>query len=155
MSREAVKIAKLLRRVGQDTEAPVELFRMTAALLRARQPLPDGLADYIAGALAHAAADFEAAPGKRIEEGRIERLSYALGMTRNAGRPRADVPAFDVMLTVGQFGDALSENVLSKALAEAHGVSLSTARKHIKAAKVKLAAIREGEGRSSVRQSEN
>jgi CubicO group peptidase (beta-lactamase class C family) len=143
MDREAARIAKLIRRVGSDVDAPAELLAVAAEYLAAGKPMPDTLADYLARAFRRAAAIIEAVDGKRPEELRIATLAHALGMTRNEGRPPANVSKFDVALTVAVHGHDVSESELAKALASAYGVSETTARKRIKEAKAKIA-----EGRS-------
>lgn len=139
MDREAARIAKLLRRVGSDVDAPAELLGIAAEYLKAREPLPDAIADYLANAFRRVASTVEGEDGQRIEDERITRLTHALGMTRNEGRPRANVSRFDVALTVAQFGDQKSETELAKAVAEIYGVSTSTGRTIVKEAKAKIA----------------
>jgi hypothetical protein len=147
MDREVARIAKLLRRIGSDIDAPAKLLAIAAEYLKDREPLPDALADYLARAFRHATAIVEADAGQRVEDARIARLAHALGMTRNEGRPRADVSKFDVALTVLVHGDDVSETEMAKVLAETYGVSRSTARTRIKEAKAKIAEGRELLGR--------
>jgi hypothetical protein len=139
MDRKAARIAKLLQRVGSDVDAPAELLGVAAEYLAAGKPLPDALADYLARAFRRAAAIVEAPDGKRPEDVRIAALAHALGMTRNEGRPRATISKFDVALTVAVHGEDVSEGEMATALADAYGVSETTARKRIKEAKGKIA----------------
>lgn len=139
MDREAARIAKLLNRIGSDVDAAAELLGIAAEYLKAREPLPDAIADYLAHAFRRAAGTVEAEDGQRIEDARIARLTHGLGMTRNEGRPRANVSRGDVALTVAHFGDQVSETELAKAVAETYGVSKSTGRTIIKEAKAKIA----------------
>lgn len=147
MDHEAARIAKLLRRVGSDVDAPAELLGIAAEYLKARKPMPDALADYLARAFRRAAATVESEDGRRAEDVRIVRLAHALGMTRNEGRPRANVSRGDLAMTIGHFGGDVSETELAKAIAEIYGVSESTARTRIKEAKAKIAEGRELLGR--------
>lgn len=146
MDRDAARIAKLLQRVGSDVDAPAELLGVAAEYLAACKPMPDALADYLVRAFRRAAAIVEAPDGKRPEDVRIAALAHALGMTRNEGRPRAAVSKFDVALTVAVHGNDVSETEMAKALADAYGVSETTARKRIKAAKTKIAEARKSIG---------
>jgi len=139
VDREAARIAKLLNRVGSDIDAPAELLGIAAEYLKARKPLPDALADYLANAFRRAAGTPETDDGQRVEDARIARLAHALGMTRNEGRPRADVSRGGIAVAIAAFGDDVSESRLASAVAETYRVGKSTARTRIKEAKAKIA----------------
>lgn len=137
------RIASLLRDVGTNLKAAHELQLIAANYLKSREPLPDDLADYLANAFMYANSQGSDEYGRRTDGDRIVRLAFALGLTRNEGRPRIPISKFDVALSVVLFGDTLSETLLKRELAKAYGVSESTARNRIKEAKLKIAEGRD------------
>ena len=137
------KIAELLRRVDNDPHAAAELLTVAADYLKAREPMPDALADYLAHAFRRAATAPQPGDGKRIEDERISRLAEGLCLKRREGRPRAKIPKGDVALTVAVFGEDQSETKLKTDLAAAHDVSTGTALAHIKKTKAELVEARE------------
>ena len=140
------RIIELLRRKGRgDVHAPAELLAIAAACLKAREPLPDALADYLASAFDEAASAPEAKNGGRIEDDRIARLAQALGMKRPANRPRANVPKGDLVMRIVTSPDE-TEGKLKRAVSDEYGVSASTARSRIKEAKAGI-----DEGKAHVR----
>lgn len=139
------KIAELLRRVDNDPHAAAELLTVAADYLKAREPMPDALADYLADAFRQAARTKPPKNGKRIEDERINQLAHGLYMKRRpeGGRPPKDVPKGDVALTVAVFGNTESQTELSKAVRDAtkgteHEIGLSTARTRIQDAMSEL-----------------
>lgn len=137
------RIAELLAKSAGDVHAAAELLGIAAAYLKGREPMPDALADYLANALALTAKTPEPVDGRRIEEARIARLTDALGLVREVGRPAKYVSKNDVLRTLLTFANVIeTEAEVKAALCEAYGVSTTTARTHIKEAK---AVIAEGE----------
>ncbi|MBU0556677.1 MAG: hypothetical protein KKD64_15380 [Alphaproteobacteria bacterium] len=139
MTDDEACIGELLQRIGIDLAAANELQRIAARYLKARELMPDELADYIAHAFIHANAATDNADGRKVVQDRIARLAHGLGMSRNEGRPRVPVSKFDLALTVAQHGEVFSETTLKRTLARAYGISESTARTRIKEAKRKVA----------------
>ncbi|UZT80737.1 hypothetical protein OF113_12045 [Ectopseudomonas chengduensis] len=137
------KLAELLRKVDNDPHAAAELLAVAADYLKAREPMPDALADYLAHAFRRAATAPQPGDGKRIEDERISRLAEGLCLKRKEGRPRAKIPKGDVALTVAAFGETVSETKLKADLAAAYDVSTGTALARIKETKAALVEARE------------
>ena len=143
--REA-HVTVLLRKVVSDPNAAAELLTVAADYLKAREPMPDALADYLADAFRQAARTKPPKNGKRIEEERINQLAHGLYMKRRpeGGAPRKGVPKGDVALTVAVFGDVVSETKLKAELVAAykgteHEIKPSTALNRIKETKAEFA----------------
>lgn len=132
------KIAELLRKVDNDPHAAAELLAVAADYLKAREPMPDALADHLADAFRQVARTKPPKNGKRIEDERINQLAQGLYMKRKDGRPRAKISKGDVVRTVAAFGEAVSETKLKTDLAAAYDVSTGTALSHIKKTKDEL-----------------
>lgn len=143
------KIAELRRKVVSDPHAAAELLTVAADYLKARKPMPDALADYLADAFRQAARTKPPKNGKRIEDERINQLAHGLYMKRRpeGGRPPKDVPKGDVALTVAVFGEDVTETKLKAELAEAykgteHEIKQTTALNRIKETKAELSEAR-------------
>ena len=103
------KIAELLdgRHIPTPQEA-AELLGIAADYLKAREPMPDTLADYLANAFRRAASTPQhddsrnSGEGKSIEDERISRLAEGLCLKRDTcGRPRKEIAKTkDVMVKV-------------------------------------------------------
>ncbi len=137
------KLAELLRKVDNDPHAAAELLAVAADYLKAREPMPDALADYLAHAFRRAASAPQPGDGKRIEDERILRLADGLCLKRKEGRPRAKIPKGDLALTVAEFGETVSETKLKADLAAAYDISPGTALSRIKETKSDLVEARE------------
>jgi hypothetical protein len=132
--RIEVRIAILLRRAaGQndDPEAASKLLGYAAAYLKARQPMPDALADHVANAFEAAATTPEGADGALIEHSRIDALLRGLRLKRSNNRPAHVVPRFELAMLIHAAGDK-SETKLKKIVADRFGVGESTALSWIK-----------------------
>jgi hypothetical protein len=139
VDREAAGIGKLLLAKGRgDMAASVELLAVAAEYLKARQPLPGALADYLADAFAFAVAASDNGEGRKVEHARADRLTTRLGLKRPANRPRAIMPVHDLMLTVAQYRTK-SDGELVAAIVETYSVKESTARTWLKDTRAKLA----------------
>lgn len=93
-------------------------LRHLAKLLRARQPIPDDLADFIAAAV-------EATEGKDIEDRRkAKAFTDELGLTA-LNRRKIEIPLQEVQIE-RDFGDDPSQNKLASRLAEIYSVTPST-----------------------------
>ena len=93
-------------------------LRHLAKLLRARQPIPDDLADFIAAAV-------EATEGKDIEDRRkAKALTDELGLTA-LNRRKIEIPLQEVQIE-RDFGDDHSQNKFASRLAEFYSVTPST-----------------------------
>lgn len=122
-NREA-HVTVLLRRIGADSEAAAELLAMAAECLKAREPMPDNLADYLARALSRAASTYR--------DERVSQLGNDLGLTK-VGATSKQVNPIDVAVMI-EGGE--TETQLKSKLSKEHGdISESTALKHIKKAK--------------------
>ena len=93
------KIAELLdeRHIPTPQEA-AELLSIAADYLKAREPMPDALADYLAHAFRRAASTPQhddsrnSGEGKAVEDERIARLIEGLCLKRDTcGRPRKEI----------------------------------------------------------------
>jgi hypothetical protein len=93
-------------------------LRHLAKLLRARLPIPDDLADFIAVAV-------EATEGKDIEDRRkAKALTDELGLTA-LNRRKIEIPLQEVQIE-RDFGDDPSQNKFASRLAEHYSVTPST-----------------------------
>jgi|GEM_PF-3888879 len=141
------KIAELRRKVDNDPHAAAELLALAADYLKAREPMPDALADYLADAFRQAARTKPPKNGKRIEDERINQLAQGLYMKRKDGRPRAKISKGDLALTVAVFAEDVTETKLKAELAAAykgteHEIKPTTALNRIKETKAELSEAR-------------
>jgi len=86
-------ISELLRKVVNDPNAASELLAVAADYLKARESMPDALADYLADAFRQAARTKQPKNGKRVEDERINQLAHGLYMKRSpeGGAPRKEI----------------------------------------------------------------
>lgn len=141
MTDNEARIGALLRKKRNgDVAAAVELLGIAAAYLKARQPMPDDLADYVADAFAGAAAISQGENGRRVEDDRTAALVRMLGLKRSANRPAKPTPDGAIIAAIAMHGDRISETQMAKALTRTTDIRESTARTRIKTAKARVAA---------------
>jgi hypothetical protein len=124
----------LLDRAPFEPEAAARLLAIAADYLECGERMPIGLRAWLAEGLRAGAAAQGSASGLPVEHARAASMATALGVVRKAGAPTKFISWRDVRRTVWQYGDRVSETTLAKALSEAYGVGLTTARKRIKEA---------------------
>lgn len=152
--KNEAKLAELLRKVDNDPHAAAELLAVAADYLKAREPMPDALADYLADAFRQAARTKPPKNGKRIEDERINQLAHGLYMKRRpeGGRPPKDVPNGKVLAGLMIYGDKVEEEQgWRKKLADEHGVSKNKAKAVIQKARAELPKV-EAEARENTRE---
>lgn len=141
MTDREARIGALLRKKRDgDVAAAAELLGIAAAYLKARQPMPDALADHVAAAFAGAATISQGESGRRVEDDRIAALVRRLGLKRSANRPAKPTPDGAIIAAIAMHGDHISETQMAKALTRTTDIRESTARTRIKTAKARVAA---------------
>lgn len=125
MNKSERRVETLLRRIGKDAAAAVELLEISAACLEAREPLPAELAD-------HLAKSFRVAVASDRGE-RVRLLGDELGLTTIGAAAKPVEPRRVAELLVQYEG--LSETALKAKAAKMFDVSPGTALKHVKKAK--------------------
>lgn len=141
-SNNETKIAELLRNVVADPHAAAELLAFAADYLKARERMPDALADYLAHAFRRAATapppndKRNSGKGKPIEDERIARLVEGLCMKRESGAPRKEVSKGKIIAGLMIYGDeAEHEQGWRKKIADENGMTKNTAKARIQEAR--------------------
>lgn len=130
-------IRSLLNRVGVEASAAVELLTIAAEYLETGKPMPEPLAKFLARSFNDAMAERSA--------DRANALVVALGLAAPAkdGRPPlSNIPKKPLTVSLAVYGDEIQEGELAKELAKEFGVSVSTARRRVKATMAKIAEAR-------------
>lgn len=129
------KARALHERVGFDPAAAVELLSLVADCFDAGECPPAQTRVWFAKAVRAMAGVEPSEDGEQpVEHMRATKLATELGIVKRPGPPSKFVSRTDVRRLVQSYGD-VSETKLSRAVAEAYGVSVGTARDRVKAAK--------------------
>jgi hypothetical protein len=134
---------RLHERAGFEPDAAVALLSLVADFLDGCELPPAQTCAWFIKAVRVMATVEPSENGDAVEHARANALATELGIVRRPGPPPKFVSRRDLRRTVLAYGDQVSETVLSKTLAEAYDVGLSTARKHVKAAKRDIAEARQ------------
>lgn len=133
------KARALHERVGFEPEAAVELLVLIADCFDAGECPPAQTRVWFAKAVRAMAAVEPSEDGEQpVEHLWATKLSTELGIAKRPGPPPKFVSRPDVRRLVLAHGD-VSETKLSRAVAEAYGVGMGTARDRVKAAKRDIA----------------
>lgn len=132
---DKAKARRLQERVGYEPDAAVALLSLVADYLEGGDlPPAETRRWFVQGVRALEKVE-PSANGEPIEHARAAALAIELGISKRPGPPSKFVSRRDLRRALMAIGDDVSETALAKALAETYGVGLSTARKHVKAAK--------------------
>lgn len=133
---------RLHERAGFEPDAAVALLSLVADCLNAGELPPAQTCAWFIKAVRVMATVEPSENGEAVEHARAAALATELGIVKRPGPPPKFVSRRDLRRTILAYGDEVSETALSKALAQAYDVGLSTARKHVKAAKRDIAEAR-------------
>lgn len=126
---------RLHERAGFEPDAAAALLSLVADYIEDGEILPAETRDWFVKAVRVMASVEPGANGEPVEHARAAALATELGIVKRPGPPSKFVSRRDVRRLVVAYGDEVSETKLADGVAEAYGVGLSTARKHVKAAK--------------------
>lgn len=133
------KARALHERVGFEPDAAVELLALIAECFDAGECPPAQTRVWFAKAVRAMASVEPSEDGEQpVEHMRATKLATELGIVKRPGPPPKFVSGPDVRRLVLAYGE-LSETKLSRAVAEAYGVSVGTARDRVKVAKREIA----------------
>jgi len=126
---------RLQERVSFEPDAAAALLSLVADYIEDGERLPAETCAWFVKAVRVMASVEPGENGEPVEHARAAALATELGIVKRPGPPSKFVSRRDVRRLVVAYGDEVSETKLADGVAEAYGVGLSTARKHVKAAK--------------------